>query len=144
MTICQSVIWNTYNCLCHFFLAINMDRYIKFFGIPAFLFFANFSIFEIKLLYIVWRNQNLNNLFDTFEVRRKLMRFYVVFYIFIFLCLFWVTKFYFIKSYIFVAILFTWLPQIYFNYSTKNKISLPILNVVLMSLNKISIPVIFY
>ena len=124
-------------------MAISMEKYIKFFGIPAFIYFANFSIFEIRLLYIVWRNQNINNLFDTFEVRRKLMRFYVVFYIFIFLCLFWVTKFYFVKSYIFFVIFLTWLPQIYYNFSTRNKISLPILNIIIMSLNKISIPVNF-
>ena len=70
-----------------------------------------------------------------------MMKYYVIFYIFIFLSLFLVTKFYFIKSYIFVTVLFTWIPQIIYNSYYNNRTSLPLINVILMSLNKLMIPV---
>lgn len=139
--ICQSVVWNIYGCLCHFFMAVILDKYIKYFGPPALIYFLNFTIFEVRLLYKTWANQNINNRFDTFEMRRKMMKYYIIFYIFIFLSLFMVTKFYFVKSYIFASVAFTWLPQIIFNFTNNNKLSLPLINVILISLNKVLIPV---
>lgn len=144
ITICQSIVWNSYGCLCHFFMAIIFEKYIKFFGIPAFIYFINFTIFEIRLLYRTWANQNINNHYDTFEMRRKMMKYYVIFYFFIFLSLFLVTKFYFIKYYIFGAVFLTWIPQIIFNITKNNKTSLPLINVILMSLNKLMVPVFLF
>ena len=45
LTVGQNIIWDSYACLCHFFLTINYDKYIYQFGIPSFFFFVNFSIF---------------------------------------------------------------------------------------------------
>jgi hypothetical protein len=122
-------------------MAIFFDKYIKFFGVPALIYFLNFTIFEIRLLYKTWANQNVNNRYDSFEMRRKMMKYYVIFYVFIFLSLFLVTKFYFIKMYIFITVITTWLPQIIFNFINNNKTSLPLVCVIIMSLNKIMIPV---
>ena len=122
-------------------MAIFFDKYIKFFGVPALIYFLNFTIFEIRLLYKTWANQNINNRYDSFEMRRKMMKYYVIFYIFIFLSLFLVTKFYFIKLYITITVTFTWIPQIIYNFINNNKTSLPLICVIIMSLNKIMIPV---
>ena len=122
-------------------MAIFFDKYIKFFGVPALIYFLNFTIFEIRLLYKTWANQNVNNRYDSFEMRRKMMKYYVIFYVFIFLSLFLVTKFYFIKMYILITVSITWLPQIIFNFINYNKNSLPMVCVIIMSLNKIMIPV---
>jgi hypothetical protein len=122
-------------------MAIFFDKYIKFFGVPALIYFLNFTIFEIRLLYKTWANQNVNNRYDSFEMRRKMMKYYVIFYVFIFLSLFLVTKFYFIKMYILITVSITWLPQIIFNFINNNKTSLPMVCVIIMSLNKIMIPV---
>ena len=113
------------------------------FGIPAFLFFANFSIFEIKLLYTLWRIKNIRYANDQAALRKKLIQFYFAFYIVMFFSLFYVMKFFFVKPYIFTATLFTWVPQIIFNVIYKNKLSMPMLNIFLMGLNKIFLPFYF-
>jgi hypothetical protein len=58
-----------------------------------------------------------------------------------FIGLFFLTKFYFEKNYIYISILLTWIPQIIFNYLYNNYTSLPIINIIIISINKVSIPV---
>ena len=123
-------------------MSISFESYTSYFGIPAFLFFINFSCFEIRLLFLVWKSQTQNNIQDTYSLRRKLMKFYILFYISIFISLFLVTKLYFIRHYIITAISLTWIPQILYNIQTNNKTSFPLFNVFIISLNKIVFPVI--
>jgi hypothetical protein len=113
------------------------------FGIPTFLYFANFSIFELKLLYTLWRFKYNRYLNDPIIMRKKLIQFYFVFYIVMFFSLFYVMKFYFEKKYIFCAICLTWIPQIIFNCITKNRISMPGVNILLTSINKMFLPFYF-
>jgi len=143
ITVGQNTIWNAYGCLCHFFLAVNNEQYVPHFGIPAFIYFTNFSIFELRLLYNLWKNQNLAELNDMNNVRVKLIKFYITFYIFLFLSLFFVTKFYFEQVYIAIAVVVTWLPQIYYNVYYKNRSSMPVVNIILNTINKLFIPVYF-
>lgn len=113
-------------------------------GIPAFIFFLNFSIFELKLLYNLWRNQNnaefINN---PASIRSRLLKFYITFYVFLFMSIFFVTKFYFVKPYIIGAIAITWIPQIVHNFYNKNQASLPIIVIFTNTLNKVLIPLYF-
>lgn len=139
----QNIIWNSYGCLCHFFLAVNDEEYISHFGIPAFFFFANFSIFELRLLYNVWKNQNIHELNDINVIRKKLVKFYITFYIFLFMSLFFVTKFYFEHTYILIAVCVTWTPQIIYNFIYNNQTSMPLINIFLNSFNKVLIPFYF-
>lgn len=104
------------------------------------LYFANFSIFELKLLYNLWRIKNTRYMNDPLILRRKLIQFYFMFYFIMFFSLFYVLKFYFDPPYIYFALIFTWLPQIIFNAIYKNKMSMPLINIVLTSLNKMFIP----
>ncbi len=52
-------------------------------------------------------------------------------------------KFYFEKPYILFATILTWIPQIILNAVNKNKISMPIMNILLTSLNKLFLPFYF-
>jgi hypothetical protein len=142
-TVGQNIVWNAYGCLCHFFLAVNNDDYIVQFGIPAFLYFANFSVFELRLLYNLWKNQNIAELNDINTIRKKLVKFYITFYVFLFLSLFFVTKFYFEEAYILLALIITWSPQIIYNSLYNNRVSLPLINIFLNTFNKILIPIYF-
>ena len=74
-------------------------------------------------------------------IRKRLLRFYLTFYLFMFASLFFVMKFYFDKRYIFLAVGLTWTPQIIYNSYYKNNISLPIISIVMISLNRIFLPV---
>jgi hypothetical protein len=112
-------------------------------GIPAFFFFINFAIFELRLLYNLWRNQNIGELNNPNQIRKRLIKFYITFYIFLFLSLVFVTKFYFEKIYIIAAFIITWIPQIIHNAVYRNQISLPLITIFLNSLNKVIIPVYF-
>lgn len=60
-----------------------------------------------------------------------------------FFSLFYVMKFFFEKPYIFLAIIFTWIPQIIYNAMYKNKISMPLINILLVCLNKVFLPFYF-
>lgn len=113
------------------------------FGIPAFLYFANFSIFELKMLYTIWKNQNSRYMYDAAMIRKKLVQFYFTFYIIMFFSLFYVMRFYFDKTYIFYALLLTWMPQIIYNAIYKNRMSMPLINIFLNSLNKVLLPFYF-
>lgn len=80
---------------------------------------------------------------DQSLLRKKLVQFYLMFYLVMFFSLFYVMKFYFEKPYIFFAVIFTWIPQIIFNMIYKNRMSLPIMNILLTSLNKVFLPFYF-
>jgi len=141
ITICQNIIWDIYGCLIHFSMAINYENYSYHFGIPTFLIFVNFSIVEFKLLIMIFKNQNIRYYSDSLNFRRILLRLHVVIYLFIFVSIFFVLKFLFEKQYLFLAICLTWLPQIVYNVISKNRLSMPMINVILYTLNKLFLPV---
>ena len=60
-----------------------------------------------------------------------------------FFSLFYVMKFFFEKPYIFTAVIFTWVPQIIYNAIYKNRMSMPIMNILLTCLNKVFLPFYF-
>jgi len=104
----------------------------------------NFTIFELRLIYHIWRIQNLRNLTNAQIIRKRLLRFYLTFYCCMFASLFFVMKFYFVKKYIFLAVGLTWIPQIIYNTIYKNNVSLPIISILMISLNRIFLPVSLY
>lgn len=137
ITIGENIIWNAYGCLCHFFLTISFKYYRFQFGIPSFIYFVNFSVMDIRLLYTLWTLKFQNSFSDPMIFRRKLMQFYFMFYFIMFFSFFFVLKFYFNKPYILIALLITWMPQIIFNVYYQNKISMPIIFIIIVCLNRI-------
>ncbi len=85
--------------------------------------------------------QNLRHLTNAQIIRKRLLRFYLTFYCFMFASLFLVMKFYFEKKYIFFAVCFTWTPQILYNTYYRNNTSMPIICIIMISLNRIFLPV---
>lgn len=111
------------------------------FGFIAFFYFTNFILFELRLLYNLWRNKNARFFHDPQALKKKLLQFYCIFYFFMFMSLFYVVKFYFVKEYILAAITMTWIPQIIHNAMTRNRTSLPLLYIFVISVNKVIVPV---
>ncbi len=143
LTIYENIIWNSYGCLCHFFLTLNYPNYLHQFVFPTITFFINFSITDLQFLYFIWRIKYQNELTDPIIVRKKLIRLYFMFYLGMFFSLFFVTKFLFDKSFIIFGILLTWTPQILFNIYYNNRISLPWSYIILISIYRLFIPCYF-
>jgi transmembrane E3 ubiquitin-protein ligase len=80
---------------------------------------------------------------DQAILRKKLIQFYFMFYVIMFFSLFYVMKFFFEKPYIFTAIVLTWIPQIIYNAIYKNRLSMPLMNIILMGVNKVFLPFYF-
>jgi len=125
----------------HFSMTINFENYVYEFGIPSLFIFLNFSIFELRLLTIIWKNQNIRQSADSTIMRRELFRLYALIYFSIFISIFFLMKFLFDKQYILLAVCFTWLPQVAYNVFTKNRISMPLINIFFFTINKLFLPV---
>ena len=142
-TIYENIIWNSYGCLCHFFLTLNYPNYLYYFIFPTIVYFLNFSFIDLKFLYTIWRLKYQKDLADINLIKRKLIQLYFTFYLGMFFSLFFVTKFFFYKPYIIFGILLTWTPQILFNIYHNNRISLPWSYIILTSIYRLFIPCYF-
>ena len=142
-TIYENIIWNSYGCLCHFFLTLNYPTYLYYFIFPTIVYFLNFSFTDLKFLYTIWRLKYQKDLADINLIKRKLIQLYFTFYLGMFFSLFFVTKFFFYKPYIIIGILLTWTPQIIFNIYYDNRISLPWSYIILTSIYRLFIPCYF-
>ena len=137
ITVSENILWNSFGCLCNFVFTMYHNYYYINFGIISFLFFINFSIIDIRLLYTIW-NIKFRHLFtNPLELRKKLIQFYFYFYLIMFFCFFFAMKFYFDKYYNLFGIFMTWVPQIIYNIKNKNKISPPILYLIIININRL-------
>ena len=142
-TIYQNIIWNSYGCLCHFYLTINYSKHFVRFIIPTILYFISFALTDLRFLYSLWLLKYNNILGEPQLTRRKLYQLYVILYLILFFSLLYIIKFYFSKPYILVEIMLTWLPQIAYNAYYNNKISMPISYLLFISFYRVFIPCYF-
>lgn len=143
ITIGMNTIWNAYGCLCHFFLCVSYKVYICQFGFPALIYFISFSVVDIRLLYTIWALKYNHIYTEAIILRRKLMQFYLNFYVIMFISFFYVLKFYFDKPYTLGLICLTWLPQVMYNIYYQNKKSLPLVYYVTVIVSKM-FPVVYF
>ena len=139
----QNILWNSYGCLLHFFFSMNYENYSLQYSIISGLYFANFSYFDLKLLYLIWRIKNLRIFSDIITLRRRLLMFYCLLYLTLFIHLYYVMEFSFEKNYIIFGVFMTWLPQIIFNTWENNRQVLPFVSILLYSGNKLFLPIYF-
>jgi len=81
LTIGFILIWDTYICFGHLYLALKYETLFHFFIMPTFWYFILFSIFEMKLLIIAWRARYWNALQDQEQARRAMANFYLKLYV---------------------------------------------------------------
>lgn len=81
LTVGFIMIWDTYICLAHLYLALSNEALFHFFIMPTFWYFILFSIFEMKLLIIIWRAKYWNSLQTQEQTRRAMANFYLKLYV---------------------------------------------------------------
>lgn len=106
--------WDVFLCLFHLYNALTVDDFFPSFVIPAFCYFILVSIFETRLILLVWKARYYAQLVATNTLRRGLMVFYLKFYgflsLFLLICYFVIpaTWFFYLTGFFFV-------PQIVHN-----------------------------
>lgn len=100
--------WDVFLCLFHLYNALTIDDFFPSFVIPAFCYFILVSIFETRLILLVWKARYYNQLAATNTLRRGLMIFYLKFYgflsLFLLVCYFVIpaTWFFYITGLFFI------------------------------------------
>lgn len=72
------MIWNSFMSTACFLGSLHFEEYINTFCLVGLLYFVNFSIFEIKILLLLWKIKYIQRLNDLYFLRRKLLQFYGV------------------------------------------------------------------
>lgn len=142
MTVALQIIWGSILSAVHFFFALTHNDQSYEYGMPSFIHFCLFSVFQLKILFMAWKCR-YNDLFanNIFLFRRQLFRFYMIFYIGLFLSLTSLKYWYHSFPVIFVQYAFTWIFQIIHSayYSTKPPFSFSY--ILVFTLGKLFAPV---
>jgi hypothetical protein len=86
ITLAMNIMWNSFICTIHFYLSITNEDFSYEYGTPSMTYFLLFSIFELRLIFFVWRARNHHLAYTDMNLyRKKLLRFYSAFYIFLFI-----------------------------------------------------------
>ena len=141
-TIFMQIMWSALICGVNFFLSLTYEPLTYEYGMPSMIYFALFSIFLLRILFIGWKSRYLELLFaDVAQFRKKLFRFYLIFYCLLFCTLIsiklWYT--YFILTFFLFAS--TWIFQIYYSAKQGTKPPMPYSYIFVASLFKILIPI---
>ena len=124
ITIIIQIMWDSLICAINFFLAITNESSSYEYGMPSMTFFALFSVFQLRILFLAWKSRNNELLFENASLfRKKLLKFYTTFYCSLFICLVSIRLIfeYFILTYL--LFFSTWIFQIY--HSVKNSVKPP-------------------
>ena len=142
ITIFVQIMWTSLICGVNFFLSLTYEPLTYEYGMPSMTYFILFSIFLLRILFIGWKSRYIELLFnDAAQFRKKLFRFYLVFY-FLLLCTLISIKLWY-TYFIFTFFLFggTWIFQIYYSAKNGTKPPMPILYIITTSLFKMLIPI---
>lgn len=152
----MNLVWNAFVSFANLFLSLFDDRLFNDFIIPTMLYFINFSYFEIKLVYLTWRNRHIANFNNEAEqnyfLRQKFLKFYLIFCILLFnyldmvvlLSFIFVYNIFFKKPFIIIMTALTWAFQILYNLRRGKKCKVYLLSILIISINRIFIPVYIY
>lgn len=129
-------------CIVHFFLSIStMDEDMSYqFGVPTIIYFFGFTGFELKLLLLVFRTRNDNNI-NQFIYRKRLLCLYVFFYVSLSLMVLNIKEC--LKNFylILLVYIFSWLSQILFSIITNTRPPMSRMYIICLSLSKLYLPI---
>ena len=141
-TIFMQIMWSALICGVNFFLSLSYEPLTYEYGMPSMIYFALFSIFLLRILFIGWKSRYMDLLFnDMAQFRKKLFRFYLIFYCLLFCTLISIKLWY--TYFIFTFFLFasTWIFQIIYSAKNGTKPPMPYSYIFTASLFKIIIPI---
>jgi len=129
-------------CIVHFFLSIStMDEDMSYqFGVPTIIYFFGFTGFELKLLLLVFRTRNDNNI-NQFIYRKRLLCLYIFFYVSLSLMVLNIKEC--LKNFylILLVYIFSWLSQILFSIITNTRPPMSRMYIICLSLSKLYLPI---
>ena len=142
ITIFIQIMWTALICGVNFFLSLTYEPLTYEYGMPSMIYFTLFSIFLLRILFIGWKSRYIELLFnDMTQFRKKLFRFYFVFYCLLLCTLvsikLWYTYFFF-TFFLFGG---TWIFQIYYSVKKGTKPPMPYSYIFITSLFKMLIPI---
>lgn len=76
----MNIIWNAFICTSHFYLSIIKENNSYEYGIISMSYFLLFAVFELRLLFFLWKSRYQELLYSNVTLfRKKLLKFYIVF-----------------------------------------------------------------
>ena len=137
-TILIHIMWTSLICGANFFMALTRNSSSYEYGMPSFCYFALFSIFLLRILFLAWRARN-REITNMRLFRKKLLKFYLFFYVFLFLSLISVKIWYSYFICTLILISSTWICQIVYSAKKGTKPPMSYLYIISASFSKISL-----
>ena len=137
-TILIHIMWTSLICGANFFMSLTRPSGSYEYGMPSFCYFALFSIFLLRILFLAWRARN-RDVTNMRVFRKKLLQFYLFFYVFLFVSLISVKIWY---SYFICTLALmgsTWIFQIIYSAKKGTKPPMSYLLILSASFSKITI-----
>ena len=137
-TILFHIMWTSLVCGVNFFMSLTRKSQQFEYSMPSFCYFALFSIFLLRILFLAWRARN-RDITDMQLFRKKLLRFYLLFYVFLFTTLISVKIWYSYFFFTFILFASTWICQIIYSAKQGTKPPMSYLYIISASSSKICI-----
>jgi len=142
ITVFIQIMWTALICGVNFFLSLTYEPLTYEYGMPSMIYFTLFSIFLLRILFIGWKSRYIELLFnDMAQFRKKLFRFYLVFYCLLLITLVSIKLWYTYFIFTFFLFVGTWIFQIYYSVKKGTKPPMPYSYIFITSLFKILIPI---
>ena len=137
-TILFHIMWTSLVCGVNFFMSLTRKSASYEYTMPSFCYFALFSVFLLRILFLAWRARN-RDIIDMQVFRKKLLRFYLLFYVFLFTTLISIKIWYSYFFFTFILFASTWICQIIYSAKQGTKPPMSYLYICSTSFSKISI-----
>ena len=137
-TILFHIMWTSLVCGVNFFMILTRKSSSYEYSMPTICYFCLFSIFLLRILFLAWRARN-RDITDMQLFRKKLLRFYLLFYLFLFTTLISVKLWYSYFFFTFILFASTWICQIIYSAKQGTKPPMSYLYILSTSFSKISI-----
>jgi hypothetical protein len=137
-TILFHIIWTSLVGSLNLLKSLTRKNSIYEYLLPCLCYFCLFSNFLLRILFLAWRARN-RNIIDMQLFRKKLLLFYLLFYIFLFITLTLIKLWYSYFIFTFILFAFTWICQIIYSAKQGTKPPMSYLYIVSTSFSKISI-----
>ena len=139
-TILFHIMWTSLICGANFFMSLTRSSSTYEYAMPSFCYFALFSVFLLRILFLAWkaRNRDITNMR---LFRKKLLKFYLFFYVFLFLSLISVKIWYSYFICTFILMGSTWISQIIYSARKGTKPPMSYAYILSTSFSKISLSI---
>ena len=140
ITIVIQIIWDSMICAINFYFGISNDDKQFEFGTPSMCYFTLFSIFQLRILFISWKARYIDLYYNDLNLfRKKLLKFYMIFYCILFFSL---ICFRIIYQFFFLTLIFfgsMWMFQIYLSCHSGTKPPFSFQHIFVVTMSKIFI-----